>query len=86
MPKYYENCLAPDCQMPGSFCRRFCQKHYLVFRKACIENHSWGSGEPLAQPIVIEHWEFFGDEDSLAAMCEEQERLKAIKNAKQEPK
>jgi hypothetical protein len=51
-----------------------------------LENGSWYSGTPLPQPIVVEHFEWQGDEDSLAAMVEEQERLRAIKDAQQESK
>jgi hypothetical protein len=75
-PKVYDPCPGPDCTKPGSFCRGFCQHHYHEFRAACIENNSWHSGEPLARPIVIEHFEWLGDEDSLAAMCEQQEILR----------
>lgn len=33
---------------------------------------------------MIEHFEWMGDEDTLAAMCEENERLRALKDAQQE--
>jgi hypothetical protein len=81
-PKYYAPCPAPGCVLPGSFCRNFCQKHYLEFRKECVRNGSWHRGEILPSPITIARWEWFGDEDSLARMCEENERLRAIKEAK----
>jgi hypothetical protein len=54
-----------------------------------MANGSWGSGTPLAQPFVIEKFEWQGDEDSLAAMAEDQERLRAIQETqdlKEEPK
>jgi hypothetical protein len=84
MPKFYENCPHPGCTKRGDFCRGFCSRHYLEFRKACQANGSWGSGDPLPNPIVVEHWEFEGDEDALAAMCEENERLRALKSAQQD--
>jgi len=58
----------------------------LEFRKACQANGSWGSGNPLASPIIVEHFVWEGDEDSLVAMVEEQERLRALKTAQQELK
>jgi hypothetical protein len=76
MPKFYEPCPHPGCTKRGDFCRGFCSTHYLQFRKACMENGSWWSGTPLAHPIVIEHWEWQGDENSLAEMCEQQENLR----------
>jgi hypothetical protein len=82
--KFYAQCPAPNCIKRGDFCRGFCSTHYLQFRKAAMENGSWYSGEPLAQPIVIEHWEFEGDEDALAAMVEENERLREERE-RQEP-
>ena len=81
-PKVHGPCLAPGCDQPGSFARNFCGRHYGEFRKACRENGSWYTAEPLANPIVIEKFEWQGDEDSLAAMCEENERLRLIKEAK----
>jgi hypothetical protein len=51
-----------------------------------MENGSWKSGTPLASPIVVDHFEWQGDEDSLAAMCEEQERLRSLKVTQQELK
>jgi len=74
--KVHTPCLGPSCTKPGSFARGFCSHHYLEFRKACQENGSWGSGAPLPSPIVIEKFEWLGDEDALAAMCEENERLR----------
>jgi len=47
-----------------------------------MANGSWWSGTPLAEPIVIEHFEWVGDEDSLAVMCEEQERLREERETK----
>ena len=75
-PKVYAPCPGPNCTKLGSFCRGFCSTHYLQFRKACKENGSWQNGEVLTQPIVIEHWEWEGSEDELAAMCEQQEKLR----------
>jgi hypothetical protein len=86
MAKFYEMCPAPGCPKRGSFCRGFCSSHYLEFRKACKVNGSWGSGTPLTHPIVIEKFEWQGDEDALATMCEEQERLRAIKETQQDLK
>jgi hypothetical protein len=65
----------------GNFARSMCSTHYLIFRRDCLANGSWGSDNPLPNPIVIEHWQWFGDEDALAAMCEENERLRALKSA-----
>jgi hypothetical protein len=76
MSKFYENCPHPGCTKRGDFCRGFCNQHYLQFRAECISNGSWKSGTPLPRPIIIEHFEWQGDEDALAAMCEEQERLR----------
>jgi hypothetical protein len=75
-PKVYAPCPGPNCTKLGSFCRGFCSTHYLQFRAACKENGSWKAGEILPQPIVIEHFQWEGDEDSLAAMCEQQENLR----------
>jgi hypothetical protein len=79
-------CPAPGCTKIGNFARNVCSTHYLEFRKACIENSSWGSGNPLASPIVIPHFVWEGDENSLARMCEENERLRLLKIAQQELK
>jgi hypothetical protein len=84
--KVHAPCPAPGCTRIGNFARNFCSTHYLEFRKACIENGSWRSGEPLANPIVIEHFQWEGDEDALAAMVEEQERLRALKSTQQDLK
>jgi len=81
VPKFFEPCPYPGCTKTGNFCRGFCSSHYLKFRKDCIENCSWGSGAPLAHPIVIEHWEWHGDEDSLAEICEQQEQLREQREA-----
>jgi hypothetical protein len=35
---------------------------------------------------VIEHWEFEGDENALAQMCEENERLRLLKSTQQDVK
>jgi hypothetical protein len=40
----------------------------------------------LASPIVIPHFVWEGDEESLAAMVEEQERLRALTSAQQDLK
>jgi hypothetical protein len=82
-PKVYAACLAPGCTKPGSFARGMCIHCYLVLKKACQENGSWRNREPLAHPIVIEHWEFEGDENALAQMCEENERLRLLKSTQQ---
>jgi hypothetical protein len=82
-PKYYDLCPHPGCTKRGDFCRGMCSRHYLVMRKHCIENGSWGNGAPLVSPIVVEHWQWFGDEDSLAALCEENERLRIEKEARE---
>jgi hypothetical protein len=82
--KVHAPCSAPGCTKSGNFARNFCSTHYLEFRKACRENGSWYSGTPLASPIVIEKFEWQGDEDSLAAMCEKNERLKTLKVVQQE--
>ena len=84
-PRFYDNCPAPGCTKLGSFARGFCTHHYLEFRKACKENGSWYTGEPLAYPIVIEHFEWEGDEDKLAAMCEENERLREKREREVKP-
>jgi hypothetical protein len=60
-----------------------CSSHYLIFRRDCKANGSWGTGTALPYPIVIEHFEWQGDEDSLATMCEENERLRVLKEAQQ---
>jgi hypothetical protein len=73
-------CPAPGCTKIGNFARNFCSTHYLAFRKACRENGTWGSGLPLPNPVVIEKWEWFGSEDELAAMCEQQERLRETRD------
>jgi hypothetical protein len=41
-----------------------------------METGSWYNATPLVQPVVIEHWEWLGSEDELAAMCEANERLR----------
>jgi hypothetical protein len=82
-PKFYDVCLAPGCTKLGNFARGFCSHHYLIFRRDCQENGSWKSGTPLASPIVIPHFVWEGDEDSLAAMVEEQERLRLLKSTQQ---
>jgi hypothetical protein len=81
-PKVYAPCLAPGCTKLGNFARFFCSTHYLEFRAECISNNSWHRGEILPSPITIERWEWFGDEESLAQICEENERLRAVKEAK----
>ena len=85
-PKFYDLCPHPGCTKRGDFCRGFCSSHYLVFRKACQENGSWKSGNPLPNPIVVEKFVWEGDEDSLAQMCEEQERLRLLKSTKRDMK
>ena len=84
MARFFKNCLHPGCTKRGDFCRGFCGHHYLIFRKHCKENGSWGNANPLPRPIVIEHWEWEGSEDELAAMCEEQQRLKALKGQQEQ--
>jgi hypothetical protein len=81
MSKYYPLCPAPSCTQRGDFCRGFCSIHYGRFRRACIENGSWGSAAPLPQPIVIQRWEWMGSEDELAARCEANERLREQREA-----
>ena len=77
--KFYENCPAPGCLKPGDFARNFCSHHYLEFRKECVRNGSWHRGEILPSPIIIPHFVWEGSEDELAAMVEEQERLREQK-------
>jgi hypothetical protein len=69
-------CPHPGCTRVGNFARSMCSTHYLIFRRDCKSNGSWYSGNPLASPIVIPHFVWEGDEESLARMCEEQEKLR----------
>jgi hypothetical protein len=84
--KFYDICPHPSCTKRGDFCRGMCSSHYLIFRRDCQANGSWGSGDPLPSPIVIKHWEWMGSEDELAAMVEQQERLRSLKAAQKELK
>ena len=84
MARFYQTCLHPGCTKRGDFCRGMCSPHYLVLRKECRANGSWPDRTPLSRPIVIEKFEWLGDEETLAAMCEEQERLKALENQQEQ--
>jgi hypothetical protein len=52
-----------------------------------MANGSWNRyGDILPSPIVIEHFEWMGNEDALFQMCEANERLRAIQDAQQDLK
>jgi hypothetical protein len=65
-------CPGPDCARPGNYCRGLCLKHYVAWRKACIEN---GSLVELPHRM-IKHWEYEGKEQALIEINEQQEREK----------
>jgi len=86
MSKHTALCPAPGCTKVGDFARNFCSKHYLEFRKDCKANGSWYTSAPLPSPIVIVRFQWEGDEESLAEMCEEQEKLRIERQKrKQQP-
>jgi hypothetical protein len=75
MPKHTALCPAPGCTKVGDFARNFCNRHYLEFRAACIENGSWGRDAELPRP-VIPKFEWLGDEQALIDRLEKEESEK----------
>jgi len=84
-PNKTKMCPTPGCTRLGDFCRTFCSRHYGEFSRACIANGSLTKKMRdnnlamlrLEHPVdVLPHWEFEGDEDTLAKMCEEQEKVR----------
>lgn len=80
MPKFHEKCPAPGCLKPGDFARGFCGRHWHDWRRACIENGSWGRGdnEPKFPVPPLPHWEYENPqgEQELAEQIEQREREK----------
>jgi hypothetical protein len=69
MSKCKEPCPAPDCNRVGDFARGFCSRHWHEWRRACIENGSWGCDAEVPRP-AIKKWEYEGQEDELIAAQE----------------
>ena len=75
MAAYTAKCHAPGCAKVGDYARGFCGSCYNAFRKACIENGSWGQDATVPAP-AIPKWEYENPagESELAAQAEQEKK------------